>query len=223
MMGGLVDRLFPALVRGVVNALTLHHTYGFGRSARSGLPLDASGAPLPWYTYPAIEYLSQVDFAGRRVFEYGAGNSTLFWQARGARVAGVESDPAWHAKLSRQDPAPRILLRERREEYVRSIEEAEGPFDVVAIDGRWRHDCAKAAPAQLAPGGAIVLDNSDLHPRSARALREAGFLQVDFSGFGPVNPYTWTTSLFLRADCSLQRGLRDPKPLGGLDQHEAED
>ena len=221
MIGGLGDKLFPALVRGLVNARTLQRVYGFGRSARQGLSIDALGAPLPWYTYPAIEYLAQLDLAGRRVFEYGAGQSTLYFKARGARVASVESDPAWHARLTARDPALRVLLRERRDEYVHAIDGEEGPFDLIAIDGRWRHASALASPARLAPGGLIVLDNSDLHPRSARALREAGFFQVGFSGFGPVNPYAWTTSFFLRADCRLS--VRDPRPLGGITEHGSED
>ena len=221
MIGGLGDRLFPALVRGLVNACTLQRLYGFGRSARRGLPVDASGAPLPWYTYPAIEYLAQVDLAGLRIFEYGSGHSTLYFKARGARVTSVESDPAWQAKLAALHPDLRILLRERRDDYVRAIDAEEGRFDLIAIDGRWRHACALAAPARLAPGGLIVLDNSDLHPRSARALREAGFFQVSFNGFGPVNPYTWTTSFFLRSDCRLD--VRDPKPLGGIAAHDDED
>jgi hypothetical protein len=220
MTGGFFDRLFPALVRGLVNARIFQSVYGFARSARAGLPVDASGAPLPWYTYPAIEFLSQLDVSGRRVFEYGAGNSSLFWRARGAQVACVENDPAWQARLAARDPALSIRLCERREDYVRAIEEAGGPFDLVAIDGEGRAACAQAAPARLAAGGLIVLDNSDRHPRAARTLREAGFFQADFSGFGPVSPYTWTTSLFLRADCSLQRGFRDPRPRGGLDQRD---
>lgn len=221
MTGGLVDRLFPALVRGLVNARIFQRLYGFARSAREGFPVDAKGAPLPWYTYPAIEYLSQLEIAGRRVFEYGAGHSTLFWKARGARVVSVESDPGWHARLAARDPALRLLLCERRDEYVSAIADGEGPFDLIAIDGRWRRACAAAAPAHLAPGGLIVLDNGDLHPRSARTLRQAGLFQIDFSGFGPVNPYTWTTSLFLRADCRL--ASRDPRPLGGLTAHGDED
>jgi hypothetical protein len=221
VIGGLGDKLFPALVRGLVNARILHRVYGFGRSARRGLPVDASGAPLPWYTYPAIEYLAQLDLAGRRVFEYGAGHSTLYFKARGARVVSVESDPAWQARLAARDPDLRILLRERRDDYVRTIEDEEGPFDLIAIDGRWRHPSALAAPARLAPGGLIVLDNSDLHPRSARALREAGFFEVGFSGFGPVNPYAWTTSFFLRSDCRLN--VRDPRPLGGITTHDGEE
>jgi hypothetical protein len=38
-------------------------------------------------------------------------------------------------------------------------------------------------------------------------------IQVDFSGYGPVNNYTWTTSLFLRPGVKLKPiGPRMPQP-----------
>src|SRR5688572_10403591 len=51
-----------------------------------------SGQPIPWYTYPAIEFIRQLDFSQSTVFEYGSGNSTMFWAASAARVISVEED-----------------------------------------------------------------------------------------------------------------------------------
>ena len=33
---------------------------------------DRDGNPIPWYTYPAIEYLSQFDYSDKKIFERGA-------------------------------------------------------------------------------------------------------------------------------------------------------
>ena len=41
--------------------------------------VDRDGNPLPWYTYPAIEYLSQFDYGEKTIFEFGCGYSSLFW------------------------------------------------------------------------------------------------------------------------------------------------
>jgi len=48
-------------------------------------------------------------------------------------------------------------------------------------------------------GGVIVIfDNSDWYPKTVEFLREnLGWVQIDFHGFGPINNYTWTTSLFV--------------------------
>jgi hypothetical protein len=49
-------------------------------------------------------------------------------------------------------------------------------------------------------------------------LREMNLAQIDFNGFGPINAYAWTTSLFLPRDFAI--GRRDPteppRPIGGL-------
>jgi hypothetical protein len=44
----------------------------------------------------------------------------------------------------------------------------------------------------------LILDNSDWYPNSVSFLQgELGWIQADFHGFGPINNYTWTTSVFL--------------------------
>ena len=64
----------------------------------------------------------------------------------------------------------------------------------------------------------VILDNADWFPNSAKTLREAGLLQVDMHGFGPINDYTWTTSFFFSRDCHLEPlgGLQPHPPIGGL-------
>src|SRR5215213_3851569 len=62
--------------------VALEFRYGRFRSAGAGRSIDGHGTPIPWYSYPAIEYLKQLDFRDRTVFEFGSGNSTLFWAAR---------------------------------------------------------------------------------------------------------------------------------------------
>lgn len=54
----------------------IQHEYGYDLSARTNSCVDADGDPIPWYTYPAIEYLAGLSFTGKDVWEYGCGNST---------------------------------------------------------------------------------------------------------------------------------------------------
>jgi hypothetical protein len=49
---------------------------GHFRSSVNGKALSQAGVPLPWYTYPAIDFLTQRDFRGRSVLEFGGGQST---------------------------------------------------------------------------------------------------------------------------------------------------
>jgi hypothetical protein len=54
---------------------------------------------LPWLVFLAIDRLATIELEGRRVFEYGSGGSTLFWQARGALAVSIEHDPVWFAAI----------------------------------------------------------------------------------------------------------------------------
>lgn len=193
---------------------SLEHAHGHAISRVKQMPVDAEGQPLPWYTYPAIQYLSQLDLSNRDAFEFGSGNGSLFWAARTRSLVSIESEPHWHDLISRQKlNNQQILLVEDLEQYPTSIDRLERKFDLIIVDGKKRRPCAEAAIRCLADDGMIILDNSDWYPKTAELLRNAGLIQIDFSGYGPVNNYTWTTSLFLTRSVQLRpRGQRMPEP-----------
>jgi hypothetical protein len=177
--------------------------YGWLRSWWANEPVDRDGRPLPWLTYPAIDFLSQFDFSGSHIFEWGSGNSTLWWQRRAKSIVSVESDPAWAQKLKLQlttNVEYRITKRGARDEIAVLHTFPPRSFDVIVIDNhgpfRWR--CAESALGYLAKGGMIILDNSEQCLRAAKVLRDAGLIEIDFSGFAPFNNYAQTTSIFFR-------------------------
>jgi len=69
---------------------------GWAQSVAQSSAVDLDG-PIPWYTYPAIRDLARIISPSARVFEYGSGNSTLWWRAHAQEVISVEHDPIWHA------------------------------------------------------------------------------------------------------------------------------
>lgn len=217
----LLSRIFhavsPDFYRLGQNVHALASRQGQLRSIREGRPVRSDGSAIPWYTYPAIEYLSQFDFSNASVFEFGAGYSSIFWAQRARAVISIESDPRWVEHLQAGfRPNQKVLLREGRDDYVNAIREQADLFDLVIVDGRWRHACVESAMEKVTEDGLIVLDNSDRYPDATRRLRNSGRFQVDFSGFGPVNNYAWTTSIFLRAACRLQKDFAPPLPIAGL-------
>lgn len=72
---------------------------GWQRSLAEAAPVRADGSPLPWFTYGAIEFLQRVVRPADSVFEFGAGYSTLWWQAHVQKVASVEHDMQWCERL----------------------------------------------------------------------------------------------------------------------------
>jgi predicted O-methyltransferase YrrM len=53
----------------------------------------------PWITYGAIKFLERVVTSEMRIYEYGAGGSTIFFALRAKKVFTCEHDPAWANKV----------------------------------------------------------------------------------------------------------------------------
>src|SRR5579872_1232732 len=170
-------------------ARVLWRDYAHVQSVKSQRAVDAAGNPLPWYTYPAIEFVRQLDFSDRTVFEYGSGMSTLFWAGKAKSVVSVEDDEHWCATLKSMLPPNAELIHEPDLSRFPDTITARGPFDVIVVDGpargRTRLKCCHAAVPRLREGGLIILDNSDWLPESAKTLRGYGLLEVDMTGFAP--------------------------------------
>ena len=213
----MLRKLIPQSILGTLrNYKTLSVRHGQFLSMRLGESLDGAMKPVPWYTYPAIEYLRQLDFSDLSVFEYGSGNSTLFWAERCRTIVSVESDPEWYARIRDRCPGNvdyRLLQEE--DAYANSIEDYDHTFDVVLIDGIARRKCARATLEKLSSSGFVVLDNSDREADTAAMLRDASLIEVDMTGFGPINNYPWTTSFFFTRDVRL-KPRHDRQPVHGV-------
>lgn len=204
----------------------IEDTLGGHESYECKLPVDRYKCPLPWYTYPAIEYLQQYDFSKCDVFEFGSGNSSKFWSVRAHTVTSVEFDPHWYERgIQELSSNQTLLLKTEKERYANAIHDHDSFYDVVVIDGRYRYNCAIEALERIKNGGIIILDNSDWFPSTAKLLRNEGFIQVDFIGAGPINSYPWCTSIFFRKQLDIPRTLTNNavKVLGGLIQVSDED
>jgi len=181
--------------------------YGWVQSFRAGKCLDRDGEPIPWFTYPSIDFLSQLDLSEKAVFEYGSGASTLFWAKRVRSIVSVESVPEWHTLVSRQVPtnAEVVLVPADIDSYAGSIH-GRGQFDIIVVDGLGdsRPLCCELALTHVRPGGVVILDNSDQWLKSAAVLRHGGLIQADFTGFSPLNSGAGCTSVFFTRDYNFQ-------------------
>lgn len=188
---------------------------GWKHSFNQGRPLDGEGSPIPWYTYPAIEFLRGLRLNDCRVFEYGSGNSSIFWAQRVSHISAVENDPAWADEVrSKNTKNLNVITSISREDYVNTPLSLGGLFDIVIVDGRYRKDCASIAVDIVGNDGMIIFDNADWYPDACELIRSRGWYQIDFSGLGPINPYAWTTSIFIKSSNKFDRNST-PKPLGG--------
>jgi predicted O-methyltransferase YrrM len=91
--------------------------------------LKPNASPLgdraPWLTYDAIRFLERIVRPDMRVFEYGAGGSSLFFATRVREGFSVEHDPAWAAEVQQTVAAQGI--KHWQVELIRPAGAAAGP------------------------------------------------------------------------------------------------
>lgn len=208
------------------NFKILSSSYGQLISIKKGLSIDHENMPLPWYTYPTIEFFSHLDLRDLGVLEWGSGNSSLWWLSRckASFLVSIENDLAWYKTVSERTQDFdnfSYLFFENSEDYVK-IPESDKNIDVVIIDGKFRNKCFDSLVAEqkiLKKLSILILDNSDWYPELITRIRvELEWIEMDFHGFGPINNYTWTTSIFVNPSQNKLKYKSDLRPIGGLDQ-----
>jgi hypothetical protein len=175
---------------------------------------------VPWWTFKASDRVA--DFLatrpGARVFEWGSGASTVWLSRRAGSVTSVEHDGGWadivrpvlpgNAEVRVVEPVPangragQVLSAKPGFEgldfraYVDSLDDTEGAFDLVVVDGRARNACFHRAVSRLAPDGVLVFDNVD-RARYRSAIASSPIpVEVEWTrGLTPALPYPTRTAL----------------------------
>lgn len=181
---------------------------GWFDSVRLSMPVDRRGRPVPWYAYAAADFLAERVHEEMRVFEYGSGNSTLWWANRVATVVSCEHDQQWFLNMKPRLPANVTYMHvdlEPAGNYSTVIRQYAKAFDIIVIDGRERAACAMNSLGALNDTGVIIWDDSrrDRYRNGCEFLIGQGFRRLDFTGFGPINAYGMCTSVFYRKNNCL--------------------
>ena len=190
---------------------------GHFRSSLASKAVDRHGSPLPWYTYPAIDLVKAKDFKGKRVLEFGAGQSTIWWAQRAAEVVSLEGDQEWYHYIREKMPANvKLHFADIQLSTFEQLVPRNAGFDVIVVDGLDRLIAATKSRELLNPGGVMILDNSEGYWGTDGTYpiidlyREAGFARVDFYGFSPGNICQSCTSVFYRGRCFLFEAADHP-------------
>ncbi len=146
---------------------------------------------------------------GGRMLEWGSGGSTSYFADNlppGATLLSIEHDPAWHHQVAgvigesdrltlRLVPAEGPLGRNATDEeedprplrkYIHAAD-ADGPFDVILVDGYARGSCLARARELLKPGGVVFLHDAQ-RPWYDQAKLSCGLAQWGCIGSCPDYP-----------------------------------
>lgn len=174
---------------------------GWLKSYKNRNPVNAQGEPVPWMTYSFIKFAESYFTKEMALFEYGAGNSTLFYSSRVDIVDTVETNKLWHKKLSGNIPSNvRLRFCEKDEKYEKMIHSFNKKYDVIVVDGIRRNECIEQALRAVKPDGIIILDDSERieYAKGVLLLSSKGFKRLDFWGISPGYFHDKSTSIFSR-------------------------
>lgn len=178
---------------------------GWIASYEKKMPLGLNGEEFPWITYSAIEFLREKLSIEMDIFEYGSGNSTIYYSKRVNSVTAIEHDKDWYKKIKVNLQSNVNLVYKRLEyngEYCRAIEEFDKKFDIVIVDGRDRVNCVKNSVARIKENGVIILDDSERkeYLDGQLFLMNNGFNMIEFWGIAPGIFYNKCTTVFYRKE-----------------------
>jgi hypothetical protein len=177
---------------------------GWVRSYLEGQSVNLNGNPIPWITYPTIDFLTQRLPRMEDVFEYGSGNGTHWWAQKSDRVRSVEHDTEWYHKMVKSLPENVELYYEsltNGSSYEEKILIDDRYYDAIIVDGRHRNACMVHSIKRIKPNGIIILDNSDRpeYKEGIDHMISNGFRKIEFSGFCPIVNFKSQTVVFYKS------------------------
>ncbi len=198
----------------VIAKLISFHSFGYllqmgwFNSFKQGMPLDKDNNPIPWFTYSAIEFISDRLNKKMSVFEFGSGNSTLFFAKRVGQITSVEHNKEWLDIISKRSLTNSKILfvnAEHSKEYTAVLKLSNQKYDIIIVDGVYRNECLMESVKHLSQSGVIILDDSerDDYDEGINYLLNSGFKQISFSGIAPGIFFRKCSTVFYRSENCL--------------------
>ncbi|AQG81588.1 hypothetical protein AWR27_21115 [Spirosoma montaniterrae] len=199
------------------------HQSGWLRSVRRMQAIDVTDCPIPWLSYPFIEFIEPRLNKFMNVYEYGSGNSTRWFAKRVGLIHAIEHSLDWYNTIKGNLPDNAILVYEPLElkadyhdmafmdvndetPYSLNIKTRNLLYDIVIVDGVNRNNCIANSIGCVSSNGVIIVDNLEYSGQmqaGLNLLKDAGFKRLEFWGLSPI-VYTKTgTGLFYRPDNCL--------------------
>jgi hypothetical protein len=205
-----------------VKSNSYFRTRGWFNSIVHNKAISQKGTPVPWLTYPFTEFISPRLNKKHDMFEFGGGNSTLYWADLVKTVDSVDHDKKWVDLVSKKLPENGKIIYVEVEDmhytalafqpigvvnnYNQSAINMGKKYDIIIIDGVDRNNCIINSLDSLKDAGIIVIDNIELESSmqdSIAVLIKNDFKRIDFWGLSPLLTGGSCTSIFYRVNNCL--------------------
>lgn len=153
---------------------------------KTGYYYDEDNTVNPWLGRTVIDVIKKHLNKTMNVFEWGMGNSTLFWSKYVNSVTSVEHDKEWFEKVKEIIPSNvccKWIELKYGGDYCRAINAEDMLFDIIMIDGRDRVNCAKNVINKLTSEGIVIWDNTEreYYQEGFDFLKKHKFKQLELS------------------------------------------
>jgi hypothetical protein len=181
---------------------------GWFNAFKNKKPLDSKNQPIPWVSYPFINFIEKRLNKSYDIFEFGSGYSTLYYAERVKSVTSVEHDKDWYQEIKSTMPTNVNLIYQELNydgDYCRTTGRTQEKYDLIVVDGRDRVNCVRYSLGSLKEGGVIILDNSDRdeYVNAYQILAANHFKNIEFWGLAPGFLHTTCTTVFYQSSNCL--------------------
>lgn len=154
---------------------------------------------VPWIVPGAFSFLEASFKPDWKVFEWGAGGSTVWFAQNCAEVASVEVDPNWKDRVEKvldekdlegKATVIHVPVVEYESNYFdRILIFPDGYFDLVYVDGdrASRNACVDVSLHKIKPGGWLLVDNTNWSPETPSLLNIGHWDAFEFEAL----PFKW--------------------------------
>jgi predicted O-methyltransferase YrrM len=166
--------------------------------------VDKNGNPIPWFNYSFLYFIEPRLKKEFSVFEYGCGNSSLWFAARVKSILSIEHNKTWFETISQSLPSNAKVYFKEESDYAKSINEFATFFDIIIIDGIDRNNCIVFAMNKLKEDGVVIFDNleRDDYKDAINNVLKSGYKLIEFKGIASsVSTSTITGILYKENNC----------------------
>lgn len=201
----ILKKIFPRfliiLLYQLENFIILSIKYGQFKSIINKAAIDRFGNPIPWYCYPAIEFLDQFDFSKTKILEFGSGNSTIWWAKKCKEITSIEHDEKYFKYIGDKN-IKNLNLRLFKEKinYINQKELTNS--SIIIIDGNFREETMlnviKNSSKIKKNNIMVIIDNAHWYSDIIKEMQKKfNYMQIDFFGFCPSVNFTNGTTILI--------------------------
>nr|WP_293839978.1 FkbM family methyltransferase [uncultured Arsenicibacter sp.] len=185
--------------------------------------IDNNGNPIPWLTYPLLEFIKPRLNKSMNVYEYGSGNSTLWFSNYVGSIESIEHDKKWYELIKSKLPDNATITYRNIDkvgnyeeltfmsilestEYSEHILMSKNKYNIIVVDGVNRNNCILQATKKLTKDGVIILDNLEYKDQvfeGLEYLKNERFKVIEFWGISPIAFFKSCTAIFYKDENCL--------------------